>query len=416
MSQFRTLLWWLLLAAFGALAWELLSLDVGELVLRWHGTTITTTVAFALVAWLVLWVVLWLLWTLLSLPFTGWQRLAQRQARNRLVNGLIALHEGRHGRAVALLERAAEDRDSAAVARIAAREAALRQNDLLAAATQQAALGEIDPLAAAVNAARALLAQGQAREALDVLQPYADRRNLPPRAVQLRGAALVAAGRAAEALPLLPSIEAERALGTEQFGALEREWQAAALSQAAHANELQQRWQAAAARLREAPELLVAYARRAADLGLEADAERVLGAAIDARWDEALVREYALLPGPRDDARLPRAQGWLAAHPTNAALALALGRLARRGARWSQAEEALHRAVALGAGADAWEELGNVFTAEDRAEPAQVCYANALRLQRGERARPLGGRTLREQIAGEAVAEHRDEHGFPRLP
>jgi HemY protein len=169
-------------------------------------------------------------------------------------------------------------------------------------------------------------------------------------------------------------------------------------------------------RLRDAPELLLAYARRAADLGMEAEAERTLGAAIDARWDEALVREHALLSGPRDDARLARAQGWLAAHPTSPALALALGRLARRAALWSQAEEALHRAVALGAGAEAWEELGNVFTAEDRAEPAQVCYANALRLQRGERARPLGGRTLREQIAGEAVAEHRDEHGFPRLP
>ena len=61
MSHFRTLLWWLLLAAFGALAWELLSLDVGELVIRWHGTTLTTTVAFALIAWLVLWVVAWAL-------------------------------------------------------------------------------------------------------------------------------------------------------------------------------------------------------------------------------------------------------------------------------------------------------------------------------------------------------------------
>jgi hypothetical protein len=38
-----------------------------------------------------------------------------------------------------------------------------------------------------------------------------------------------------------------------------------------------------------------------------------------------------------------------------------------------------------------------------------------LRVGRGESARPLGGRSLREQIAGEAVAEQRDEHGFPRL-
>jgi HemY protein len=414
-SQFRTLLWWLLLAAFGALAYDLLSLDVGELVLRWHGFTVSTTVAFALVAWLVLWVLLWALWTLFNLPFTGWQRLAQRQARNRLVNGLVALHDGRHARAVALLERAAEDRDSAAVARIAAREAALRQDDHATAAAQQAALGAIDPLNAALNAARALLAQGQPRDALDVLQPHAERRNLPPRAQQLRGMALVAAGRAAEALPLLPALEAERTLGPDAFAALERQWQAAALTQAAHAHELSQRWQAVIPRTRASTEVLLAYAQRAGELGMEQDAERELGAASDARWDEALVRAYGLLPAPRDAAPLARAQGWLGAHPTSAALALTLGRLARRESRWAQAEEALHRAVASGGGAEAWEELGNVFTAEDRAEAAQLCYANALRTARGERARPLGGRSLRDQIADEAVAELRDEHGFPRL-
>lgn len=415
MSHFRALLWWLLLAIVGALAFQLLLPDVGEVVLRWHGYTITTTVAFALVAWLLLWVMLWVLWTLLNLPFVGWHRLAQRQARNRLVNGLVALNEGRHARAVALLDRAAEDADSAAVARIAAREAALRQGDLVTAAAEQAALGKVDPLAAALNAARALLGQGQAREALEVLQPYVDRRNLPPRAVQLRGAALLACGRAVDALPLLPTLQSEGALSQEHFAALELQWQAAALSQSADANTLQQRWQALPLRLRESEMLLLAYARRAGELGLEQDVAGVLAAAIEARWSEPLVHQYALLPSLRDDARLARAQGWLAAHPTSPALALALGRLARRAALSSQAEESLHRAIALGAGAEAWEELGIVHTAQERADAAQACYANALRLARGERARPLGGRSLRDQIADEAVTEHRDAHGFPRL-
>ena len=36
-------------------------------------------------------------------------------------------------------------------------------------------------------------------------------------------------------------------------------------------------------------------------------------------------------------------------------------------------------------------------------------------LARGEPALPLGGRSLREQIADEAVAEQRNEHGMPHL-
>jgi HemY protein len=105
----------------------------------------------------------------------------------------------------------------------------------------------------------------------------------------------------------------------------------------------------------------------------------------------------------------------LPAHPDSAALALALGQLAARAGEFGQAEEALTRALAQGAGAAAWEELGYVYTAREDAARAQLSYANALRLARGAGALPLSGRSLREQIAAESVAEQRDEHGYPRL-
>lgn len=415
MNFFRTLLWWLLLAALGALAWELLSPDLGEVLIRWHGTTTTTTVAFFLVSWGLLWFGLWLLWTLLRLPFTGWQRLAQAQARNRLVNGLIALHEGRHARAEKLLDKAADDGDAASVSRLAAREAALRRGDLVAAASQQASLARHDPLSAVLNTAEALLAQDQPQLALDVLQPWSDKKQLPPRATRIRGAALVGVGRALEAIALLPALGKEQSLSDEQLSALECHWRAAALRQSAHANEVQQRWNQAPLHLREVEEVLLAYAVRAGELGLEADAAEALADGIDRHWRESLVRQFALLPPAREDLRLPRAQGWLLEQPTSAALALCLGRLCRRALRMGAAEEMLHRAIAQGAGAEAWEELGNVYTAQDDAENAQACYANALRHPRGEPARTLVGRSLREQIADEAVVEQRDQHGLPHL-
>jgi HemY protein len=414
-SAFRTLLWWLLLAAFGALAFELLARDPGELVLRWHGFTTTTTVAFALVAWGLLWFLAWLLWTLLRLPFTAWHRLAQAQSRKRLFNGLVALHEGRHARALALLEKAAEDDDVAGVARIAAREAALRSGDLATAATQLTALAQLDPLAAAICSAEAALARGDATTALDALQPWHDRQALPPRAARLRGEALLANERAAEALPLLALLAREKEDGGDAMIALENRWQAAALMQSAHANELQQRWQALPALLREQAQVLCAYAARAGALGLEAEAAHALGDALERRWDESLLAAFAALPMAREDQRLARARGWLSAHADSAALALALGQLSLRAQQLGIAEEMLTRAIAQGAGASAWELLGEVYTARDDAARAQVCFANALRLQRGMDAVPLSGRSLREQIADEAVAEQRDELGLPRL-
>lgn len=415
MNFFRTLLWWLLLAAFGALAWQFFSPDLGEVLIRWHGRTITTTVAFLLVGWGLLWFVAWMVWTLLRLPFTAWQRLAHAQARNRLINGLVALHEGRHLRAENLLDRAAGDRDVAVVARLAARVAALRRGDLLAAATQQAALGKTDPLAAALNTAEALLEQGKPALALEILQPFADKRQLPPRGWQQRGEALVALGRAGDALASIDAIGSEQSLSAEQLTALECRWHAAALQQATHADELHQRWSQLPARLRESEPVLLAYAIRAGELGLEAEAAEALAEAIDRQWNEALVARLALLPPARDDQRLARAERWIAAHPTSAALSLCLGRLCQRAGKLGKAEELLNRALAQGAGAEAWESLGRVYTAQNDTAHAQTCYANALRMQRGEPVHLLGGRSLREQIADEAVAEQRDEHGLPRL-
>lgn len=415
MSAFRTLLWWLLLAALGALAYELLARDLGEVVVRWHGLTATTTVAFALVAWGLLWFLGWLLWTVLRLPFTAWQRLAQAQARKRLINGLVAMHEGRLARAADLLGKAAEDEETAGMARLAAREVALRRGDLLAAAQWQTALAEREPVLAAIGSAESLLAQGAPKAALDALQPWHERQALPPRGLRVRGEALVASGRAAETTAMLPALLRDAGDEPGALAALDLAWQSAALAQAAHAQELQQRWHALPAPLRQRMELLRAYAARAGELGLEAEAANALGDAIENEWRDALLPDYAELPPAREDARLARAQGWLAAHGDSAALALALGQLALRAGDTGKAEEALTRAIAQGAGAAAWEELGHVYTARADAASAQHSYANALRLQRGLPALPLSGRSLREQIAAEAVAEQRDEMGMPRL-
>ncbi len=415
MSAFRTLLWWLLLAALGALAYELLARDLGEVVVRWHGFTVNTTVAFTLIAWALLWFVCWLLWTALRLPFTAWQRLAQTQARRRLVNGLVALHEGRHARAAALLAKAAEDPEIATVARLGAREAAVRRGDVAATAQWQTALAEREPLLAATNTAEALLAQGSARSALDVLQPWHERQALSPRGLRLRGEALIASNRAAEALPLLALLAREGEDDAATLSARERAWQAAALAQSAHAGELQQRWQALAAPLREHADLLSAYAERAGQLGLEREAAEVLAEAIERDWREPLLASYAGLPAAREDTRLARARSWLQAHAESAALAQALGELAWRAGDLGYAEEALTRAIAQGAGAAAWEELGNVYTAREDHARAQLAYANALRAARAANVVPMSGRSLREQIAAEAVAEQRDEFGYPRV-
>lgn len=413
MNVYRNLLWWLALAALGALAWELLAPDLGEVVVRWHGRTLSTTVAFALVAWGLLWFGAWALWWLARLPFDAWHRLAQKQARQRLINGLEALHEGRWWRAETLLGKAAADHDARTAALLAAREAALQRDDPAAAALLQTQLAQHAPVAAALNSAAMLLAQGHGDEALTLLLPIAEKKALPPRGQQQLLAALAASGRAAEAMDRLPTVRKELALPESAFATLECRLAADCLRQSATADDLTRRWQDAATRLRDQPMVIRAYVETGQRLGLETEVATALHVAIDRQWNEELVALYGRLS---NGGALTGGERWLAGHSTSPVLLVALGRLCREQQLHAKAEDYLHRAIAQGGGGEAWEQLGHVFTAQNQSESAQTCYANALRVGRGELAVALGGRTLRDQIAAEAVIEQRNEHGLPLLP
>lgn len=414
MNLYRSLLWWLVLAVLGALAWHWFSQDLGDVVVRFRGLTYTTTLAYFVLAWGLLWFGLWALWWLLRLPFRAWRRHAHRLARNRLVSGLEALHQGRWQRAEQLLAKAAGEPSLRTPALLGARRAAEARGDAAAVARHHAALLAHDTGAAVLDQAERLLGQGKAAEALEALAGLPGASS--PRAGLLRAEALVATGRALEAQALLNTLRRDQALEADALAALEVRIAAAVLEQAGQADDLQQRWHALPQRLKTAAPVASAFALRAAPLGLEDAGAHAVADALEANWDESLAALYGRLPPGRDGKRLGRAEAWLAQHPSSPGLLTALGCLCREQSLWGKAEDFLHRALAQGAGADAWESLGHVFTAQGDAGKAQIAYANALRVGRGEPPLALAGRSLREQIADQAVAEVRNAHGIPLLP
>ena len=187
------------------------------------------------------------------------------------------------------------------------------------------------------------------------------------------------------------------------------------MREASDANVLAERWETLPKPLRADAAIVAAYAERAAALRWEDAAARSLEQAIDARWDESLVALYGRLPIGKLDSRRASAQRWLQAHPASPPLLVTLAQLARLQGQWPQAQEFLHRALAQGASADAWEELGHGFAAAGEEMLARRSYANALAAKRGVAATELPGRDLKQKIFDEAVVEERDEHGVPRL-
>jgi HemY protein len=417
MKPFRTVVVLLLLLLAGVLASQWMAgtdRDLGEVFIRFAGYDLHTNVPRALLSLLLIVAVMWLLWRLFTLPFRAWGRHRRKQARARLIEGLDALHAGHWQKAEKQLERASEDAEVGAIARAAAVRAAQARGDDAAVQRHLLALRERSAQAHAVTAAQIALDAGRPHDALAVLDT-AEVQPLPPRGLALRAEALAGTARAGDAYGLLGALKQQQALAPAEFDALEIRLATQSLREAADPNVLAERWEALTKPLRLQPLVVAAYAERAASLRWEDAATRSIEQALESRWDENLVALYGRLPVGKLDSRRASAQHWLHAHPASPALLVTLGRLARQQGQWTAAQEFLHRAIAQGAGAEAWEELATGFNETGDTASAQQCHANAVKAARGEVPTKLPVRDMRQEIHDAAVVEERDAHGLPRL-
>lgn len=418
MKPYRTLVILLAVAVLGVLGAQWLAQQdasgMGQVIVRSGGYDYSTTLPRAALLLLLAWLALAALWTLLRLPFRIWGRYRKRQGRARLLEGLRALQGGHWNRAEKLFAAAGTDRETGALALAGAVRAADGRGDDAAAQAWLKVLSERDPAAHAVLLGERLLQRGLPVDAINALD-VAAAQPLPPRGLVLRARALAMIGRAGEAYGLLGALRQQAALPPTELARLETDLAAQSLRESADANVLAGNWEAMPKPLRTEAAVVAAYAQRAAALRWDDAALRHLEQALDARWDEALVDLYGRLPIGHIDSRRASTQRWLQAHPASPALLVAMARLARQQGQWLQAQEFLHRALAQGAGAEAWEEMGDGLAAAGDDALARRAYANALHAARGEPVEELPGRDLREKIYDLAVVEDRDAHGIPRL-
>jgi len=419
MKAFRSLLVVLLVAALGILGAQWLGQEsvrsMGEVIVRAGSHDYIATLPQALLALLIVLLLAWLLWTLISLPFRAWSRHRRKRGRARLIDGLQALDRGQWQRAEKQLQSAAGEKEVQPIALVAAMRAAEARDDASSAGQHLQQLGTVDPTLHALHSAERGLELGKPQEAIDALDVAAIQ-PLPPRGLSLRTDALALAGRAEEAYGQLGALRQQQALPANRIAALETQLALQMLDEASDVNTLAARWEVLPKTLRVSPEAVSRYAQRAVALNWNDVALRSIEQTLDSQWDDALVTLYGELPVDKLDSRRASAQRWLQNHASSPALLMTLARLARGQGQLTQAEDFLHRAVAQGAGAEAWDMLGEGFADQGDDVLARQCLLNGLRVRRGQAPLSIERRDLRQQIQDQAVAEERDEHGFPRLP
>lgn len=406
----------LLVAAAAAFGWQWVDDDPGYVLIRVRGTSIETTLVFALAVVLLGWAVVSFSWRLLRWPLRAWNRVQDKRARENLANGLAAFAEGRNAHAERLLAKASKRSGVRGPAFLAmARAAHARGEDARASEFLDQAALDVESAALALRA-RFLLDRGKSAEVLALLKPHAASGNLAPVARVCLIEAALAGNDAQLALDTLPGLSKSQSLSSASLAALESRVYVLAMQVAGSQSRLNGLWTAAPRNLRNEPPMIAAFARRAAAFGQVLAAMDEIESAQRREWDDMLALVYSEL-GPAELAtRLRHAEAWLSIAPNSANLLCTLGRLCRDQKLWGKGIQYLERAVEIENSVNAWEALGDCYAGSGDDARTLRCYANALLAQRGKPPVALQGKTSTRVDTHALIVEERDQHGVPRLP
>ncbi|GAA6131425.1 heme biosynthesis protein HemY [Halopseudomonas sabulinigri] len=339
--------------------------DPGYLLIAWRNFSIETSVWVGLGLLLAFWLLVLLVRALVRVlnasgrRINPWSRRNLQQRANVIATrGLLEFAEGHWKSALRLLKKSAPHAELPLINYLAAARAAQEMGDytecdnLLRDAYESTPKADV---AIAVTQAQLQMGRGQLEQALATLTRL--RKDHPKHlyALKLMSQVYLRLEDWGRLLELLPELRKHQVLSPQDQDALEYQVHSALLQQAGQraaavdadpASLVIAAWEQMPRRMREDPLVVEAYCLQLRAKGREQLAEEALRIALQASYNDRLVHLYGLVQG-RDPARqLSTAEQWLQAHPNNATLLLALGRLAQRNSLWGKARDYLEASFA----------------------------------------------------------------------
>lgn len=332
---------------------------------------------------LVLYLILRAVVNTLSLPHKvrGYRaRRAREKAHVKLAEAMRLLLEGRYGHALKSAEQAFDAGHMAGLAALVAQRAAhgLRDEAREALWRERARRHDAEVRAARLmtEAELALAARDfrAARESLDLL---AAREGRHIAALRLALRAEQGNGNWREMLRLTRQLEKHKALTPEQAAPLRSRAHREIIAQMGDPAQLVRYWNDMPDADRLEPRLALQTARTLASTGDCGAAANLIDDFLDERWDSSVIAVYADCEGGDTLARIAHAEKWLASHPRDEQLLLALGRLCMKQKLWGKAQSYFEASLAIRLTRGAHVELAQLLDQLERAEEANRHYRAA---------------------------------------
>jgi HemY protein len=279
------------------------------------------------------------------------RRRQQERARSKQDAAVVALLEGRDGKARQYAEEALAIPGSSPVTAFVAARAALETRDF---AGVEAALARPETQIGSLAVPRLMLEaelaleRGQPVDALARLSDLRKEAGLHTAALRLEMRALTAAGRHEDIPPIVDQLVKRKFYDPAQGELLRAAAHAEALGNFTQdPGGLRAYWNRLSDAERLQPRVARAAARGFIAQGGDREAADLLARSVDRVWDSELVALYAECTGADATRQLEAAERWLVHHNHDATLLFALGRLCERAQLWGKAQSYLEASLAL---------------------------------------------------------------------
>jgi len=391
----RYLFWFLVLAAAAVVAALAVKLNTGYALLVAPPYRIELSLnlllAIAIGAFLALYLSIRLVVRTLRMPRQV-RDMRRRQklerARGKQDAAVVALLEGRYGKARQHAEEALAIPGSSALNSLIAARAAIDVRDFDAA---ERLLAGVDAQAHSLAVPRLMLnaemalEQGQAPEALRILHELRKEAGMHTAALRLELRALQSARRWAEIPALLEQLVRRKVFAPAQAEHARVTAHSEQLKLLSHdAAGLRDYWSRLPESARLHPLVARAAARSFLQLGGDRDAADLLAASLEHDWDSDLVELYGECHIADATRQLEQAERWLVLHNHDAVLLRVLGQLCQRAQLWGKAQTYLEASLALDDGWRAHLALGDMFGRQGRDSEANAHFVAALKLATAE--------------------------------
>ncbi len=350
---------------------------------------------FAAVAFVVIYLVLRLSARFARLP--GEVREARRRrnverARAKQDSAVVALLEGRYGKARQYADEALATPHSSGLSALAAARASIDTREFDRA---ESYLGRPDAGVGSLAVPRLMLMaesaleRGQPGEALSQLAELRREAGLHTAALRLELRALTAAGRHAEIPPLVDQLVKRKVYDATQGDLVRAGAHAEALAALRNdAAGLRAYWNRLPDAEKQNPRVARAGAASFLLLGGDREAAEIIVRCLERAWDSDLTTLYSQCRTSDPTRQLETAERWLLQHSQDATLLYALGKLCERETLWGKAQTYLEASLALDDHWRAHVALGEMHGRLGRDDKANAHLAAALKLALADLERP----------------------------